>query len=80
MPINDSEISGNVEPELSELKDEVWLEVFELFEGDEVLAREWMGRARPFLGNVSPESMLETPEDIGRLRRFIKQVQLGIVP
>lgn len=80
MPINDREISGNVEQDLSELKDGVWQDVLELFEGDDALAREWMGRARPFLGNVSPESMLETPEDIGRLRRFIKQVQLGIVP
>tara|TARA_B100000749_G_scaffold280595_1_gene277466 strand:+ start:3808 stop:4050 length:243 start_codon:yes stop_codon:yes gene_type:complete len=80
MPINDSELSGNVEPELSELKDEVWLEVLELFEGDEGLAREWMGRTRLFLGNVSPESLLETPEDIGRLRRFIQQIQRGIIP
>ena len=80
MPIDDSEISGNVEPELSQLKGEAWREVLELFEGDEALARDWMGRARPFLGNLSPESLLQTPEDIGRLRRFVQQIQLGIVP
>lgn len=80
MPINDSEISDSDKPELSELKSAVWQEVLELFEGDEALARDWMGRPRPFLGNVAPECLLETPEDIGRLRRFIQQIQLGIIP
>ena len=80
MPINDSEISDSDKLELSELKSAVWQEVLELFEGDEALARDWMVRPRPFLGNVAPECLLKTHEDVGRLRRFIQQIQLGIIP
>lgn len=80
MPVHESETSGGDTQELLQLREAVWRDVLELFEGDEAVARDWMGRARPFLGNVAPECLLQTQEDIVRLRRFVRQIQLGIVP
>lgn len=80
MPVHESEPSGGDDQELLQLKQVAWQEVLELFDGDEAVARDWMGRPRPFLGNVAPEHMLQTHEDILRLRRFVQQIQLGIVP
>ncbi|KXS52841.1 MAG: Uncharacterized protein AWU57_2773 [Marinobacter sp. T13-3] len=65
---------------LSELKSVVWSEVLDLFEGNEKEAREWMSRNRPFLGNMAPEYMLDSQENIHRLRCFIQQIQRGVLP
>ncbi len=65
---------------LSELRDVVWREVLELFEGDEAGAGDWMTRSRPFLGDMAPEGMLDSHENIHRLRCFIQQIQRGVVP
>ena len=70
----------NDELALSELKGLVWLEILELFEGDEAEARNWMTRIRPFLGNVAPADMFGSRENIDRLRCFIQQIQRGVVP
>jgi uncharacterized protein (DUF2384 family) len=73
-------LADNQELVLSELKGLVWLEIVELFEGDEAEARNWMTRNRPVLGNVAPEDMLDSRENIDRLRCFIQQIQRGIIP
>lgn len=73
-------LAENDELALSELKDLVWQELVELFEDDEAEARKWMTRNRLFLGNVAPEDMLGSRENIYRLRCFIQQIQRGIVP
>jgi len=74
----DESFSG--QQSLSELKSVVWSEVFDLFEGNEKKAREWMRRNRPFLGNMAPEDMLDSHENIHRLRCFIQQIQRGVLP
>ncbi len=71
---------GDGEQSMEELRNSAWKEVVELFEGDEVTARDWMTRPRIPLGHATPEEMLASPEDIVRLRRFIQQIQRGIVP
>ena len=65
---------------ISELKSVVWSEALDLFEGNEKEAREWMSRNRPFLGNMAPEDMLDSHENIHRLRCFIQQIQRGVLP
>ena len=65
---------------LSELKSVVWSEALDLFEGNEKEAREWMSRNRPFLGNMAPDDMLNSQENIHRLRSFIQQIQRGVFP
>lgn len=83
---NDAGIPGNGnknfpnQQSLSELKSVVWSEALDLFEGNEKEAREWMARNRPFLGNIAPEDMLDSHENIHRLRGFIQQIQRGVVP
>ena len=74
----DESFSG--QQSLSELKSVVWSEALDLFEGNEKEAREWMSRNRPFLGNVAPEDMLDSHENIHRLRCFIQQIQRGVLP
>ena len=73
-------LADNHELVLSELKGLVWLEIVELFEGDEAEALNWMTRSRPFLGNVAPADMFGSRENIDRLRCFIQQIQRGVVP
>lgn len=65
---------------ISELKSVVWSEALDLFEGNEKEAREWMSRNRPFLGNMAPNDMLDSQENIHRLRCFIQQIQRGVLP
>ena len=65
---------------VAELRQKVWQEVIDLFEGDEVCALDWMIRPRIPLGNASPVELLDHPDDIARLRQFIQQIQRGIVP
>jgi uncharacterized protein (DUF2384 family) len=79
IPGNDGE-SVSRHQSLSELKSAVWQEALDLFEGDEAEASDWMIRNRPFLGSVAPADMLDSHENIERLRCFIQQVQRGIVP
>jgi len=63
-----------------DLRETVWREIADLFEGDEDSARDWMSRPRIPLGHATPAEMLGSPEDIARLRQFIQQIQRGIVP
>lgn len=65
---------------LPELKSVVLSEAIDLFEGNEKEAREWMSRNRPFLRNMAPEDMLDSHENIHRLRCFIQQIQRGVLP
>jgi uncharacterized protein (DUF2384 family) len=65
---------------VADLRQLVWKEVVDLFEGDEAGARDWMTRPRIPLGNATPAEMLDHPEDIARLRKFIQQIQRGIIP
>lgn len=74
------EVSFPGQQSLSELKSLVWSEALDLFEGDEKEAGEWMSRNRPFLGNMAPEDMLDSHENIHRLRCFIQQIQRGVLP
>ncbi|ERS88561.1 MULTISPECIES: antitoxin Xre/MbcA/ParS toxin-binding domain-containing protein [Marinobacter] len=80
MPVHESETSGGDDQELLQLKQAAWQDVLELFDVDEAVARDWIGRPRLFLGNVAPECLLKTQADIVRLQRYIQQIQLGIVP
>lgn len=49
MPVHDSETHDQ---ELLQLKQAAWQDVLELFDGDEAVALDWMGRPRPFWGIV----------------------------
>tara|TARA_R100000322_G_scaffold42044_2_gene26479 strand:+ start:726 stop:1025 length:300 start_codon:yes stop_codon:yes gene_type:complete len=68
------------EQSMEELQNRAWEEVLALFEGDETGARGWMKRNRPYLGNVTPEEMLDSAEGIRRLRQFVQQLERGVLP
>jgi len=79
-PVGDRSASDESELSMADLRRKTWDEVVDLFEGNEASARDWMSRPRAPLGHVTPEEMLDRPEDITLLRQFIQQIQRGILP
>ena len=65
---------------VEDLRETVWREIVDLFEGDENSARDWMSRPRIPLGHASPAEMLGCPEDIGRLRRLTSESSEELFP
>lgn len=64
---------------LAELRERVYREVIELFEGDRVTAEQWLSSPIRVLGNHAPVSLMETQAGLEKIRSLIKKWEQGAV-
>ncbi|TGX51456.1 MbcA/ParS/Xre antitoxin family protein [Marinobacter orientalis] len=64
---------------VAELRERVYRDVLELFEGDKANANRWLSSPIRVLGNHSPVSLMETKTGLEKIRRLIKKWEQGAV-
>lgn len=67
------------EEAVAELRERVYFEVLELFEGDQITADRWLSSPIKVLDNHPPASLWETSAGLQKLRSLIKKWGEGAV-
>lgn len=67
------------EQAVAELREEVYREVLELYEGDRATAELWLSSPIRVLGNQAPVALLGTKAGLLKLRNLIKKWEQGAV-
>jgi len=69
----------NEEGVVAELRERVYRDVLELFEGDKANADRWLSSPIRVLGNHAPVSLMETKAGLEKIRSLIKKWEQGAV-
>lgn len=69
----------NEEEVVAELRERVYREVVELFEGDRVTAEQWLSSPIRVLSNHTPVSLMETRTGLEKIRHLIKKWEQGVI-
>jgi len=64
---------------VAELREQVYCEVLELFEGDRVTAELWLSSPIRAMGNQAPVTLMDSEAGLLKLRNVIKKWQEGAV-
>lgn len=64
---------------VAELRDIVYREILELFEGDRTAAEKWLSSPLKILGDRSPASILETKAGVQKIRNLLRKWSEGAV-
>jgi len=67
------------EQAVAELREQVYREVFELYEGDRATAELWLSSPIRALGNQAPDTMMDTKAGLLKVRNLIKKWEEGAV-
>ncbi|AKO51992.1 hypothetical protein ABA45_05765 [Marinobacter psychrophilus] len=69
----------NEEKTLAELRELTYLEVLELFDGDQVAAGQWLSSSIRALGNHPPISLMGTKPGLQKIRNLVRKWGEGAV-
>ncbi|WP_092032323.1 MbcA/ParS/Xre antitoxin family protein [Marinobacter sp. DSM 26671] len=67
----------NEEEVVAELREQVYREIFELFEGNRAAAEQWLSSPITVLGNQAPISLMENRRGLQKIRSLIKKWEQG---
>lgn len=67
------------EQALAELRQQVYREVFELYEGDRATAELWLSSPIRVLGNQAPVTLMDTEAGLLKVRNLVKKWEEGAV-
>lgn len=67
------------EQALAELREQVYREVLDLYEGDEATAELWLSSPIRALGNEAPVALMDTEAGLLKVRNLIKKWEEGSV-
>lgn len=69
----------NEEKSVAELRELTYLEVLELFDGDQVAADQWLSSSIRALGNHPPISLMGTKPGLQKIRNLVRKWGEGAV-
>ncbi|MAK49090.1 MbcA/ParS/Xre antitoxin family protein [Marinobacter sp.] len=67
------------EQAVAELREQVYREVFELYEGDRATAELWLSSPIRALGNQAPITLMDTEVGLLKVRNLIRKWEEGAV-
>lgn len=64
---------------VSELRDLTYREILELFEGNQLIANQWLSSPIPALGNHPPISLMGSKAGLQKIRNLVRKWEEGTV-